>query len=101
MVVILDLKEFVMSTIHCSATTTSTPAQSSPDSPTSDPAAQNSLQAVPMPTSRCMSSAPDTAAVTEGSAGIWERLHYGWSVPNLVTLMTTDSKVFGGGSGYT
>ena len=31
------------------------------------------------------------ADVTEGSGGIWERLHYDWSDPNHVVLTTTDS----------
>jgi hypothetical protein len=41
------------------------------------------------------------ADVTEGSGGFWERLQYDWSDPNHVKLTTTDSNVFGGGSGYT
>jgi hypothetical protein len=41
------------------------------------------------------------ADVTEGSAGIWERLHYDWSDPNRVVLTTTDSNVWGTGSGHT
>ena len=41
------------------------------------------------------------ADVTEGSAGIWERLHYDWSDPNRVVLTTTDSNVWGGASGHT
>ncbi len=41
------------------------------------------------------------ADVTEGSGGIWERLHYDWSEPNEVKLVTTDSNMFGGASGYT
>jgi hypothetical protein len=36
------------------------------------------------------------ADVTEGSGGIWERLHYDWSNPNHVVLTTTDSNVLGG-----
>jgi hypothetical protein len=40
------------------------------------------------------------ADVTEGSGGIWERLHYDWSDPNRVVLTTTDSNVWGGSSGY-
>src|SRR6516162_9123091 len=40
------------------------------------------------------------ADVTEGSGGIWERLHYDWSDPNHVALKTTDSNVWGGASGY-
>ena len=41
------------------------------------------------------------ADVTEGSGGIWERLHYDWSDPNRVVLTTTDSNMWGGASGHT
>jgi hypothetical protein len=41
------------------------------------------------------------ADVTEGSGGIWERLHYEWSNPNRVVLTTTDSNTWGGASGHT
>jgi hypothetical protein len=41
------------------------------------------------------------ADVTEGSGGIWERLHYDWSDPNRVVLTTTDSNTWGGVSGHT
>jgi len=44
---------------------------------------------------------PSEADVTEGSGGIWERLHYDWSNPNHVILTTTDSNVWGGASGHT
>ena len=44
---------------------------------------------------------PRQADVTEGSSGIWERLHYDWSDPNHVVLKTTDSNVWGGSSGHT
>jgi hypothetical protein len=44
---------------------------------------------------------PADADVTEGSGGVWERLHYDWSKPDRVVLTTTDSNVWGGGSGYT
>src|SRR5215467_13225410 len=40
------------------------------------------------------------ADVTEGSNGIWERLHYDWSNPNRVVLRTTDSNFWGGDSGH-
>jgi hypothetical protein len=40
------------------------------------------------------------ADVTEGSGGIWERLHYDWSDPVHVVLTTTDSNTWGGASGY-
>ena len=41
------------------------------------------------------------ADVTEGSGGIWERLHYDWSNPDRVVLTTTDSNTWGGHSGHT
>jgi hypothetical protein len=41
------------------------------------------------------------ADVTEGSGGIWERLHYDWSNPIHVVLTTTDSNTWGGASGHT
>jgi hypothetical protein len=41
------------------------------------------------------------ADVTEGSAGIWERLYYDWSNPNRIVLTTIDSNVWGGASGHT
>ena len=41
------------------------------------------------------------ADVTEGSGGIWERLHSDWSDPNRVVLTTTDSNTWGGASGHT
>lgn len=41
------------------------------------------------------------ADVTEGSGGIWERLHYDWSNPEHVVLTTTDSNLWGGASGHT
>ena len=44
---------------------------------------------------------PSQADVTEGSGGIWERLHYDWSDPNRAVLTTTDSNLWGGASGHT
>jgi hypothetical protein len=41
------------------------------------------------------------ADVTEGSGGIWERLHYDWSDPNRVIMTTTDSNTWGGASSHT
>jgi hypothetical protein len=47
------------------------------------------------------SQGPAEADVTEGSGGVWERLRYDWSDPSRVTMTTTDSNVWGGGSGHT
>src|SRR5215216_7372634 len=44
---------------------------------------------------------PSEADVTEGSAGIWERLHYDWSDPNRVVLTTTDSNAWADGPSHT
>jgi hypothetical protein len=41
------------------------------------------------------------ADVTEGSGGIWERLHYDWSDPRRIVMTTTDSNTWGPGSGHT
>jgi hypothetical protein len=41
------------------------------------------------------------ADVTEGSNGVWERLHYDWSNPRRITMTTTDSNVWGRRSGHT
>src|SRR5215467_4372645 len=46
------------------------------------------------------SQGPFQADVTEGSGGIWERLHYDWSDPSHVILTTTDSNLWGGASGH-
>ena len=47
------------------------------------------------------SQGPTDADVTEGSAGIWERLHYDWSDPDHIVLTTSDSNLWGGASGHT
>ncbi|MFD1812489.1 hypothetical protein [Rhodococcus gannanensis] len=41
------------------------------------------------------------ADVTEGSNGIWERLHYDWTDPHRVVMTTTESNLWGGASGHT
>lgn len=44
-----------------------------------------------------------SADVTEGSSaggGTWERLSYDWSTPNRVTMVTTDSNIWGRASGH-
>ena len=42
----------------------------------------------------------DQADVTEGSGGVWERLHYDWSDPSHIVMTTTDSNLWGGHSGH-
>ena len=41
------------------------------------------------------------ADVTEGSGGIWERLHYDWSDTHRVVLTTTDSNAWADGPSHT
>jgi hypothetical protein len=90
-----------MSTIHFKQTTTSTPEQfitgltdfGTGRSKLFGNGADEYLKA--------HDQRPGHADVTEGSGGIWERLDYDWSDPNRVVLRTTDSNVWGGGSGYT
>ena len=50
-------------------------------SPTSGPVAPRSSARAPTTTSRCTISVTTEADVTEGSGGVWERLHYDWSDP--------------------
>jgi hypothetical protein len=45
--------------------------------------------------------AATSADVTEGSGGVWERLHYDWSDVNRVVLTTTDSNTWSNRSGHT
>jgi hypothetical protein len=47
------------------------------------------------------SQGPTEADVTEGSKGIWERLHYDWSDPNRVILTNTDSNTWSTKSSHT
>jgi hypothetical protein len=44
---------------------------------------------------------PAEADVTEGSGGIWERLHYDWSDPDHIVLTTTDSNAWADGPTHT
>jgi hypothetical protein len=90
-----------MSTIHFHQTTTSTPAQFiaglTDFGPGRSKVFANSADAY----LNVHHQSAYEADVTEGSGGVWERLHYDWSDPSRVRLMTTDSNMFGGASGYT
>ena len=44
---------------------------------------------------------PTEADVTEGSSGVWERLHYDWSDPDQIVLTTTDSNAWADGPSHT
>jgi hypothetical protein len=89
-----------MSTIHFHQTTTSTPEQFiaglTDFGPGRSKLFPNSADAY----LKVHHQGAHEADVTEGSGGVWERLHYDWSDPNHVKLTTTDSNMFGGASGY-
>jgi hypothetical protein len=89
-----------MSTLHLHQTTTATPEQFvagltdfGPDRSTIFPNSQDKNLKV-------HSQAATEADVTEGTGGVWERLHYDWSDPNRVVVTDTDSNTWGGQSGY-
>ena len=90
-----------MSTIHFKATTTSTPEQFIAGLTDFGPGRSKLFGNSADDQLKVHSQGPDQADVTEGSKGVWERLHYDWSDPNRVVLTTTDSNAYGGNSGHT
>ncbi len=77
------------------------PSSTSPGSPTSGLAARSFFGNSADDYLKVHHRGPSDADVTEGSGGIWERLHYDWSDSNHVVLTTTDSNTWGGASGHT
>ena len=90
-----------MSTIHLKRTTTSTPEQFIAGLTDFGPGRSKLFGRSADGYLKVHSQGPSQADVTEGSGGIWERLHYDWSDPNRVDMRTTDSNLWGGGSGHT
>jgi hypothetical protein len=90
-----------MSTIHFHQTTTSTPEQFIAGLTDFGPGRAKLFANSADSYLKVHRQGVREADVTEGSGGIWERLHYDWSDPNHVRVATTDSNVFGGASGYT
>jgi hypothetical protein len=90
-----------MPTIRLSATTTSTPEQFIAGLTDFGPGRSKLFGNSTDGYLKVHSQGPHEADVTEGSAGIWERLHYDWSDPEHVVLTTTDSNVWGGHSSHT
>ena len=90
-----------MSTFHLHQTTTSTPEQYN-DALTDFGSGRSKIFGNSADQYlKVHNLSPSQADVTEGSSGIWERLHYDWSDPNHVVLTTTDSNAWGGASGHT
>jgi hypothetical protein len=90
-----------MSTIHMHQTTTLTPEQYIAGLTDFGPGRAKLFGNSTDEYMKVHSRGPAQADVTEGSSGIWERLHYDWSDPTHVVLKTTDSNTWGGASGHT
>src|SRR3954451_11155314 len=90
-----------MPTFHLEATTSSTPEQFVAGLTDFGPGRRKLFANSADSSLKVHSQSPGHADVTEGSAGIWERLDYDWSDPIHVVLTTTDSNVFGRRSGHT
>jgi hypothetical protein len=90
-----------MPTIHIDQTTTSTPEQFIAGLTDFGPGRSKLFGNSADDYLEVHDKGADQADVTEGSNGIWERLHYDWSDPTHVVLTTTDSNVWGGNSGHT
>jgi hypothetical protein len=93
-------KEDTMSTIHFNRLTTATPEQFIAGLTDFGPGRSELFPNSADSDLKVHHLGARDADVTEGSGGIWERLHYDWSDPNRVTLTTTDSNTWGGASGY-
>jgi hypothetical protein len=90
-----------MTTIHMSETTTATPEQFVAALTDFGPGRGELFGNSTDDYLKVHSRGATEADVTEGSKGIWERLHYDWSNPNRVVMTTTDSNTWGGHSGHT
>ena len=90
-----------MSTIHLHQTTTLTPEQYIAGLTDFGPGRSKLFGNSADEYLKVHSLGTTQADVTEGSGGIWERLHYDWSDPDHVVLTTTDSNTWGGASGHT
>jgi len=90
-----------MATLHFTATTTSTPEQFVAGLTDFGPGRKEIFENSTDDELEVHSQGPTEADVTEGSRGIWERLHYDWSDPDRVVLSTTDSNTWSNKSSHT
>jgi hypothetical protein len=90
-----------MSTIHLHETTTSTPEQFLAALIDFGPGRSKLFGNSADGYLEVHGRGPSDADVTEGSSGVWERLHYDWSDRTRVVMKTTDSNLWGGNSGHT
>ena len=96
----IAIKEDMMSTIHFHQSTTSTPQQFVAGLTDFGPGREKVFSNSADADLKVHHLGALEADVTEGSGGVWERLHYDWSDPNHIKLTTTDSNTWGGASGY-
>ena len=89
-----------MSTINYNQTTTATPEQLVAGLTDFGPGRENLFGKSADNSLMVHDQGPHEADVTEGSGGIWERLHYDWSDPTRVVLTVTDSNMWSGHSSY-
>ena len=90
-----------MPTFHFKATTTSTPEQFIAGLTDFGPGRKELFENSADDDLKVHDKGPTEADVTEGSGGIWERLHYDWADPNHVVLTTTDSNTWANGPSHT
>lgn len=90
-----------MTTIHLQKTTTATPEQVLAGLTDFGPGREEIFGRSADSYLKVHQQGPHDADVTEGSSGIWERLHYDWTDPHRVVMTTTDSNLWGGASSHT
>lgn len=90
-----------MATLHFDATTTATPEQFVAALTDFGPGRAKLFENSTDDELEVHSQGATEADVTEGSKGIWERLHYDWSDPDRVVLTTTDSNTWSNKSSHT
>jgi hypothetical protein len=90
-----------MPTFHFAATTTATPEQFVAGLTDFGPGRKELFENSADSDLKVHNQGATDADVTEGSGGIWERLHYDWSDSNHVVLTTTDSNAWADGPTHT
>ncbi|MEU4389130.1 hypothetical protein [Kribbella sp. NPDC023855] len=90
-----------MTTIHFSEKTSATPEQFLAGLTDFGPGRQQLFGNSSDDYLKVHAKGADSADVTEGSGGVWERLHYDWSDRGSVVMTTVDSNLWGGRSGHT
>src|SRR6476619_4550531 len=90
-----------MPTFHFKQTTTSTPEQFVAGLTDFGPGRKELFENSADSYLKVHDQGPSGADVTEGSGGVWERLHYDWSDPNHVALATTDANAWADGASHT